>query len=418
MVQGDLLGGDVAGCVPAAGGDIDQSRAQAAPGDDVADEAKLRALGVERADDEHDRGSLRLRRDRLAPAPGGLVETRHLGRERAGGGLDAGDRDRLRPSGGRRRVGDVDADRAAWTGRLRCGLRPGACRRHVDGGLELGVEADAEQALLQLAVRGKARGIDDAVDAAVDHDRDVARDGGGHTDVLLDHEHGHVAVLAKPYQHLLDLGDDDGRKPLGRLVHDQELRIGEQRAGDRQHLLLAAGELAAAMILALGQSRKGLVDALDRPRPAPQARGKLQMLVDAERAPQPPALRHVADAKPGYVGGRPPGDVVAADADRAAADRHQPHDRLAQRGLAHAVATDHREYAGFERQVHALQRMRMPVVDVEAADFEGGGGERRTSFMAASEVKLLHLGIGLDLLRQAFLEDAPVVHHRDALDDA
>ena len=71
-------------------------------------------------------------------------------------------------------------------------------------------------------------------------------------------------------QHLLDLGDDDRREPLGRLVHDQELRIGEQRAGDREHLLLAAGELAAAIVLALGQPRKGLVDALDRPGAAAQ----------------------------------------------------------------------------------------------------------------------------------------------------
>ena len=38
--------------------------------------------------------------------------------------------------------------------------------------------------------------------------------------------------------------------------------------------------------------------------------------------------------------------------------------------------------------------------------------------MAASEIKLLHFGIGLDLLRRAFLEDAAIVHHRHALDDA
>jgi len=38
--------------------------------------------------------------------------------------------------------------------------------------------------------------------------------------------------------------------------------------------------------------------------------------------------------------------------------------------------------------------------------------------MTASEVKLLHFRIGFDLLRQAFLEDATVVHHRHAFDDA
>ncbi|MGY3365122.1 hypothetical protein ACVWZL_002247 [Bradyrhizobium sp. GM2.4] len=46
--------------------------------------------------------------------------------------------------------------------------------------------------------------------------------------------------------------------------------------------MLAAGELAAAVILALGQPRKRLVDALDRPGAAAQAGGKPQMLIDAE----------------------------------------------------------------------------------------------------------------------------------------
>ena len=159
--------------------------------------------------------------------------------------------------------------------------------------------SDAEQALLQVTVGGQARGVDDAIDAAVDHDRDVAGDRRRHPDILLDHEHGDVAFLAEPHQHLLDLRDDDGREPFGRLVHDQEARIGDQRARDRQHLLLAAGELAAAIVLALGQARECVVDALDRPRAAPHARGHAQMLVDGERAPQPPALRHVADAEPG-----------------------------------------------------------------------------------------------------------------------
>jgi hypothetical protein len=34
------------------------------------------------------------------------------------------------------------------------------------------------------------------------------------------------------------------------------MRIGQQRARDRQHLLFAAGELAAAMVLALGKAGK------------------------------------------------------------------------------------------------------------------------------------------------------------------
>ena len=41
----------------------------------------------------------------------------------------------------------------------------------------------------------------------------------------------------------LDLLDDHRREALGRLVHHQEVRVEQQRARDREHLLLAAGEL-------------------------------------------------------------------------------------------------------------------------------------------------------------------------------
>ena len=40
-----------------------------------------------------------------------------------------------------------------------------------------------------------------------------------------------------------------GRESLRRLVEQQEFGIEQQRAGDRQHLLLAAGELAARLAL-------------------------------------------------------------------------------------------------------------------------------------------------------------------------
>ncbi|WP_338320062.1 ABC transporter ATP-binding protein, partial [Bradyrhizobium ottawaense] len=50
----------------------------------------------------------------------------------------------------------------------------------------------------------------------------------------------------------------------------------------------------------------------DRPGAGAHAAGELQMLVDAERAPQTASLRHVADAEPGDLGGWPPCDVRAA----------------------------------------------------------------------------------------------------------
>ena len=46
---------------------------------------------------------------------------------------------------------------------------------------------------------------------------------------------------ADEVEHVLDLAHRERR---GRLVHDDELRVEGQRAGDRDRLLLAAGQLA------------------------------------------------------------------------------------------------------------------------------------------------------------------------------
>ena len=69
--------------------------------------------------------------------------------------------------------------------------------------------SDPEQPLLQIAVGGKTRGIDETVDATIDHDGDVPGNRRRHPDVLLDHEHRDVTLLAQPHQHVLDLGNDD-----------------------------------------------------------------------------------------------------------------------------------------------------------------------------------------------------------------
>ena len=130
----------------------------------------------------------------------------------------------------------------------------------------LPVAADAEEPLLQAAVGGELARRHDAVDAAVDHDRDVLGDCGGDADVLLDDEDRDVAFLGEAHEHFLELRDNERGEALGRLVHHEQARIAQQRPGDSEHLLLAAGELGAAARAPLGELRKGVVDAIDRPR--------------------------------------------------------------------------------------------------------------------------------------------------------
>ena len=230
--------------------------------------------------------------------------------------------------------------------------------------------ANAQKALLEFAVRRKPARLDDAIDPPVDHDGDVFGDRRRDPDVLLDDEDRHVGFLAETQQHLLDLRHDHRRKTLGRLVHDQELRIRHQRARNRQHLLLAAGELRAAVVATLGQAGEGVVDALGGPGAALARLRHSQVLVDRQRAPQPPSLRNVANAKASNSRGSKTHELLAAHADRAARSADETHDRLAKGRLAHAVAADDRQHAVVERQIDALQRMRMAIVDIQAPDLE------------------------------------------------
>jgi hypothetical protein len=62
----------------------------------------------------------------------------------------------------------------------------------------------------------------------------------------------------QPLDRAQQLLDDDRREPLERLVEEEQLRVEDERARDREHLLLAARELVAEVGLALLEARKHL----------------------------------------------------------------------------------------------------------------------------------------------------------------
>ena len=113
--------------------------------------------------------------------------------------------------------------------------------------------------------------------------------------VLLDQQHGH-SLVAHLRHDAKDLLHDQRRQPLRRFVEDQQPRVQQQRARDRQHFLLAAGKLPPAVLLAFRQARKHLIDTLDRPWTRPLDR-HVQVLVHREVGEDTPSLRHETNAR-------------------------------------------------------------------------------------------------------------------------
>ncbi len=100
-----------------------------------------------------------------------------------------------------------------------------------------------------------------------------------------------------------ELLDDDRGQAFERLVEQKQRRIGHQRARDRQHLLLAAGELIAEIAPPLGEAGEQIVDR--RQIPAAVARGDGEIFLHRQRGKNLALLRHPADAGAGAAVRRP-----------------------------------------------------------------------------------------------------------------
>src|SRR5215218_5027848 len=254
------------------------------------------------------------------------------------------------------------------------------------------------------AQRGARAGPDDA--ALLDDHVPVgeARQG---VDVLVDDD-DRLALALEALQAGPDLGPDERRQALRRLVEDEELRVRHQGPADGEHLLLAAGELRAEMMIALLQPREQLVDALERParRAGAGGCGRDEVLVHGERREHLPALGHEADAALGDPVWCEPGERAPLEDDLAAARRNQPHDGVDRRGLAHAVAAQERhDLAGPDRKRDVEQHLRGAVGGLEVRDGQHyslspprslsslAGPLRKLRFGAASR-RVLALGPG------------------------
>ena len=113
---------------------------------------------------------------------------------------------------------------------------------------------------------------------------------------------------------------DRGREVRGRLVEHDERGLEHQRAPHREHLALAAAQLAgpaASIAPSCGKTLEHVLDPAGDLARAQQVAAHLQVLAHGQRREDVVDLRHVADADPRDLLGRPAGDVAVADEDAA-----------------------------------------------------------------------------------------------------
>ena len=137
----------------------------------------------------------------------------------------------------------------------------------------------------------------------------------GEAELALLHEHRPLGEVEGDVDRLLDDDDrdaggvhlvhdldelaDDGRRQAEReLVDEQQLRVGDERLADGEHLLLAAGEVAGELVDALGEAREQLEHPLlgrgdrgaGRLRLVQQARRRLSRTVSDGNVLRPPGM--------------------------------------------------------------------------------------------------------------------------------
>src|SRR5271155_2694103 len=135
-------------------------------------------------------------------------------------------------------------------------------------------------------------GVDDP---AVLHEEKPVGQSRGEAEILFDEQDSETLPLELG-DGAADLLNDDRRETLRRLVEHQESRAGTQGLRDRAHLLLAAGQLAAAAGETLAQIGKEREDPLDAHRAGlADLRREEQILLDRQTGEYRALLRTKGD---------------------------------------------------------------------------------------------------------------------------
>src|SRR5712691_13508 len=192
-------------------------------------------------------------------------------------------------------------------------------------------------------------------------------------DVLVDHQ-DRLAGRLQRGEASPDLLAHQRRESLGRLVENEEVRIGHERPADGEHLLLAAREPAAEVVHAPGEAGEECQHLGKSPRVARCAavfRERDQVLAHAQVGKDLASFGDQRDAAARDAVGAPPLDALAAEADDSASCRGEAHDRAYRRRFSHAVAPEQRRHLAWaDHEVEAEQHLARAVRGFEIFHFE------------------------------------------------
>ena len=193
--------------------------------------------------------------------------------------------------------------------------------------------------------------------------------------ILFDQQQGEAATGPDRRQRLGHFLDDRRLDAFGRLVEQEQHRIGDQAARDRQDLLLAAAQHAALAVEQWDQAREIGGDPVDPGVRAGvagfRAPGEVQILAHRQVGEDAAALGDVAEAEPAAPPGRQPRDLRAFEADLPAGRRQQAHQGLEQGRFAHPVMAEQAEHLVFgELHRHAAQHGNIAIAGAQLLDRE------------------------------------------------
>jgi hypothetical protein len=221
---------------------------------------------------------------------------------------------------------------------------------------------------------GKVGGGDFARNRALLDDHHPLRQRGDEIQILLDQHDGKAGALAlQRRQRVDDLVDDRWLDPFGRLVEENEPRVGAQAACQRQQLLLAARQRAAGPVEQPLEPREIGEHRIDGGDLVALRQGKAHAQIVAHRksGKDLAALRHQTEAAPRPLMRRQPRHVLPVEFDRAFGRRQIAHQGPQKRGLAHAVVAENADkLAGLHGDRDAGEDWHRTIAGFEAGDIE------------------------------------------------